>query len=129
MAVIIRNVIFLILIVANYGKVCYGQPIYEPTERDIERASRDPVNVDINLTPALTENEMYRDLVHLTSENFTDLVLKAKDPWVIIFHDGNFYKTWKTMAALMRGIIWMGLVNKEEKSILNICVSVTQILY
>ena len=79
---------------------------------------------DDKTTPALTKNEMYRDLIHLTNDNFTEIVLKAKDPWIVVFHDGNIFKPWKAMAANVRGIIWMGLVHTDDIKVLDNLVSV-----
>ena len=124
-AVIVLYLCMNLLGAPNYVTCDEPDLVVEPTETDFKRASRDSVKVDVNVSPALSENEMYRDILHLTKDNFTEIVLTSKDPWVIIFHDGNFYKTWKTMAASLRGIIWIGLVHQEEKEILKTLVSRT----
>ena len=118
------NVLFLILVeIFILHTINCELSIIEPTDQDYQQASRDPITVDVNVSPALSENEMYRDILHLTVKNFTEIVLNSKDPWVVIFHDGSFYKTWKTMASSMRGVLWFGLVNKKEAGILKTLVS------
>ena len=124
-AVIALSMILNLFISQNFV-IC--EEIIEPTDREFAEASRDPVKVQVNVSPALSENEMYRDILHLTNANFTDLVLKSKDPWVVIFHDGSFFRTWKSMAASMRGIMWFGLVSKNETEILKTLVSATCII-
>lgn len=75
-------------------------------------------------TPALNPNERYQDLFPLTSENFTQNVLRNKDPWIIIFHDGSVEREWKTMATHLRGLCWFGLIDvKIEKDLISSLVS------
>lgn len=73
-------------------------------------------------TPALNPEEMYQDMFPLTNENFTRFLLRHKDPWVVIFHDGSVDRGWKTMAAQLRGLCWFGLVDvtTETELIANI---------
>ena len=130
--VYLKNVTFLLVVTAQwFGSLRHVScesvnphfDIKEPTQEDFDRASKDPVNIDLDVSPALTENEQYRDILHFTSSNFTDIVLKSKDPWILIFHDGSILKTWKTMSATLRGVMWFGLVHqKEEPKILKLLV-------
>ena len=67
-------------------------------------------------TPVLKPEEMYRDMFPLTRENFTEKVLRSKDPWIVIFHDGNMERAWKTMATHLRGLCWIGMVDVREEA-------------
>ena len=79
---------------------------------------------DTDTTPALKPEEMFQDLFPLTSENFTISVLRTKDPWIVIFHDGSVQRPWKTMAMQVRGMAWVGLVDvTQEKELLFTLVS------
>jgi hypothetical protein len=66
-------------------------------------------------TPFYTPEEMYIDIFPLTRGNFTAKVLKSKDPWIILFHDGTSLKSWKTMAVKLRGIVWVGAIHRSEQ--------------
>ena len=67
-------------------------------------------------TPVLKPEEMYRDMFPLTRDNFTEKVLRSKDPWIVIFHDGNMERAWKTMATHLRGLCWIGMVDVREEA-------------
>lgn len=73
------------------------------TERTIEK------------TAAVRTEEMFQDMFPLTSDNFTQVVLRRKDPWIVIFHDGTIEKAWKTMATHIRGLCWVGLVDVTKE--------------
>ncbi|XP_045159679.2 uncharacterized protein LOC123525053 [Mercenaria mercenaria] len=74
-----------------------------------ERSSREEtINVK---TPAFSPDERYQDLFPLTSENFTQTLLRNQDPWIVIFHDGYVEKEWKTVATHLRGLCWFGLID------------------
>lgn len=68
-------------------------------------------------TPALNPEEMYQDMFPLTSENFTEKVLRNKDPWIVVFHDGTMDRAWKTMAAHMRGLSWFGMIDTRDSEL------------
>ncbi|KAL3869684.1 hypothetical protein ACJMK2_042346 [Sinanodonta woodiana] len=71
-------------------------------------------------TASFTPHEMFQDLFPLTQSNFTEKVLHSPDPWVVVVHDGSLEKVWKTMAAGVRGIIWVGMIDKRtEQSLLQ----------
>lgn len=59
----------------------------------------------------LNPEEMFRDMLPLTRDNFTAEVFRTKDPWIVIFHDGSVAREWKTMATHMRGLCWFGVVD------------------
>lgn len=52
----------------------------------------------------------------LTSENFTECLLRSKDPWIVIFHDGNLERQWKTMATQVRGLMWFGMIDVTRET-------------
>ncbi|VDH91806.1 Hypothetical predicted protein [Mytilus galloprovincialis] len=70
----------------------------------------------------LPPSEKFLDIFPLTTDNFTESVMKNKDPWVVIFHEGSIPRAWKTMAASLRGSAWFGMVdiNSEEKLVKKI---------
>ncbi|XP_060585058.1 uncharacterized protein LOC132741002 [Ruditapes philippinarum] len=71
-------------------------------------------------TPVFSPDERYQDLFPLTNENFTKNLLRNRDPWILIFHDGSVEKEWKTMATHLRGLCWFGLVDvTAEKDLLD----------
>lgn len=78
----------------------------------------------IEENPEFPEDERYNDIFPLTYKNFTEKLIKQKDAWVVIFHDGTLTKSWKTMAASLRGIVWVGMIHcKEESKLLKQIVS------
>ncbi|KAJ8306532.1 hypothetical protein KUTeg_017077 [Tegillarca granosa] len=52
------------------------------------------------------------DIFPITKNNFTSSVLKSKDPWVLIFHQGSMIRGWKAMSVSARGIVWMGMIDQ-----------------
>lgn len=75
--------------------------------------------INVN-TPALSPDERYQDFFPLTSENFTQNLLRSKDPWIVIFHDGSVEREWKTMATHLRGLCWFGLIDVTvEKDLIS----------
>ncbi|XP_069128050.1 uncharacterized protein [Argopecten irradians] len=64
--------------------------------------------------PEFAPEEKFLDILPLTQENFTNLVLNTKDPWIIIFHDGTMSMAWKKMAVGARGIVWLGMIDKTK---------------
>ena len=73
---------------------------------------------DQDQTPALNPEEMYQDIFPLTREKFTEIVLRNKDPWIVIFHDGSMDRAWKTMATHLRGLCWIGIVDTRHSELL-----------
>ncbi|KAK3091000.1 hypothetical protein FSP39_016378 [Pinctada imbricata] len=64
--------------------------------------------------------EQFLDIFPLTKDNFTESVLKNKDPWIILFHSGTLARTWKTMAVNVRGVVWCGMIDiREEEELLK----------
>ena len=64
----------------------------------------------------LTAYERYKDLFQLTGSNYSKKVFGKTESWVVIFHEnGSFATGWKSMAASLRGIVWVGVVNIEEE--------------
>ena len=85
---------------------------------------------DQDQTPALNAEEMYQDIFPLTRENFTEKVLRNKDPWIVIFHDGSMDRAWKTMATHLRGLCWIGMIDTRDsesllKEIVRFCISLS----
>ena len=75
----------------------------------------------------LSPEEQYRDFLVITSENFEGKVLKETEPWIVLFHEGEILRNWITLAASIRGLCWLGMVNiKENKDILNTLVMKTK---
>ena len=75
-------------------------------------------------TTAFSPDEMYRDILPLTSRNFTKKVLKSKETWIIIFHNGMLTRSWKRMAVAMRGQVWHGMIDRsKEKRLIERLVS------
>ncbi|XP_067677882.1 uncharacterized protein [Haliotis asinina] len=62
-------------------------------------------------TPAFKDYEMFQDIFPLTAGNFSDLVIKRPDPWIVIFHTGMLERSWKSMAVSLRGVVWVGMVD------------------
>lgn len=77
----------------------------------------------------LPPSEKFLDIFPLTTDNFTESVMKNKDPWVVIFHEGSIPRAWKTMAASLRGSAWFGMVdiNSEEKLVKKIVCSLKEL--
>ncbi|XP_013406928.1 uncharacterized protein LOC106171236 [Lingula anatina] len=74
----------------------------------------------IHQTPAFKKHEMFNDIFPLTISNFSENVLRSKEAWIIIFHDGTMLKTWKSMTASVRGVVWVGMVDiRQEKQMLQ----------
>lgn len=72
-------------------------------------------------TPALSDDELFKDMFPLTSDNFTEKVLKRKDAWIAVIHDGKTSRSWMNMARALRGIVWVGMIDKTtEMEIINI---------
>ncbi|OWF38164.1 uncharacterized protein LOC110466596 [Mizuhopecten yessoensis] len=63
-------------------------------------------------TPEFAPEEKFLDILPITQENFTDVVLNCNDPWIIIFHDGTMSMGWKKMAVGTRGVVWLGMIDK-----------------
>lgn len=78
---------------------------------------QDPVP-DPDQTPALEPEEKFQDMFPLIGENFTEKVLRNKDPWIVIFHDGTMERAWKTMATHLRGLCWIGMVDTRDSETL-----------
>lgn len=75
--------------------------------------------------PAFTANERYLDIFPITKHNFTTSVLKSKDPWVLIFHDGSLIRGWKALSVSARGIVWTGMIDvREEVDLLKYLVGI-----
>lgn len=82
--------------------------------------ARGETTAEQNQTPALNPEEMYQDMFPLTWGNFTEKVLRSKDPWIVIFHDGQMDRAWKTMATHLRGLCWIGMIDtREERTLLK----------
>ncbi|XP_014788167.2 uncharacterized protein LOC106882119 [Octopus bimaculoides] len=62
----------------------------------------------------------YNDMFPLSGHNFTEKLLKSKDPWIVVFHDGFMSRNWQAMAESLRGVVWVGMVNRlVEKTLLD----------
>ena len=86
--------------------------------------ARGETTAEQNQTPALNPEEMYQDMFPLTWGNFTEKVLRSKDPWIVIFHDGQMDRAWKTMATHLRGLCWIGMIDtREERTLMKQIVS------
>ena len=77
-----------------------------------------PPGAEPDQTPALEPEERFRDIFPLTRDNFTETVLRNKDPWIVIFHDGAMERAWKTMATRLRGLCWIGMIDTRDSDIL-----------
>ena len=107
MATIVENMCSFCLILALFLTVSCDDKVTDPDQ-----------------TPALNPEEMYRDMFPLVRKNFTEKVLRNKDPWIIIFHDGSMDRAWKTMATHLRGLCWIGMIDtREEEAFLKEIVS------
>lgn len=71
---------------------------------------------DTEQTPALKPEERYQDMFPLTADNFTTTVMRNRDPWIVIFHDGSVDRQWKTMATQSRGTVWVGIVDVTRET-------------
>ncbi|XP_066298124.1 uncharacterized protein [Branchiostoma lanceolatum] len=68
----------------------------------------------------LEEHERYQDIFPLTQSNFTTEVLDSEEAWIVIFHTGTFTMEWKKMAVALRGVVWVGMIDRrEEKDLLR----------
>ncbi|XP_078657082.1 uncharacterized protein LOC144903121 [Branchiostoma floridae x Branchiostoma belcheri] len=68
----------------------------------------------------LEEHERYLDMFPLTKSNFTKEVLDSEEAWIVIFHTGSLTLEWKRMAVALRGVVWVGMIDrKEEKDLLQ----------
>ena len=101
--------LFVVLIVSI--NVCRMETIVKTKQFEIPQQE----------TP-LSPNEKYLDIFPLTKENFTESVMKNKDPWIIIFHEGSIPRAWKTMASTLRGSTWFGMIDitSEQHLVKNI---------
>jgi len=61
----------------------------------------------------LTPEEKYLDIFPLSKQNFTENVMKTKDPWIILFHEGTLTRAWKKVAVGARGLVWLGMVDRR----------------
>ncbi|GAB1605431.1 hypothetical protein Ahia01_000825200 [Argonauta hians] len=62
----------------------------------------------------------YSDIFPLSGHNFTEKLLTSKDPWIVVFHNGFMSRNWQAMAESVRGVVWVGMVNRDvEKTLLN----------
>lgn len=71
---------------------------------------------DTDQTPALKPEERYQDMFPLTADNFTTSVMRNRDPWIVIFHDGSVDREWKTMATQSRGTVWVGIIDVTKET-------------
>ncbi|XP_078574279.1 uncharacterized protein LOC144860764 [Branchiostoma floridae x Branchiostoma japonicum] len=68
----------------------------------------------------LEEHERYQDIFPLTQSNFTTEVLESEEAWIVIFHTGTLTLEWKKMAVALRGVVWVGMIDRrEEKDLLQ----------
>ena len=80
-----------------------------------------PAVCDQTPAPKLTPYEKYRDFVRLDSHNFSTEIFKMKDPWIVLCHEGETIETsWKTMAASLRGVVRIGLLQRDERIVDNL---------
>ena len=63
---------------------------------------------------AVAPNERFQDMFILTEKNVTEKLMKRKDAWIVVFHGGVVDLHWKTMASTLRGVVWVGLVDKTD---------------
>ena len=99
----------MVEVTKNVCRVCLIAGLFLIISCDVGTAQQDQ-------TPVLKPEEMYRDMFPLTRKNFTEKVLRSKDPWIVIFHDGNMERAWKTMATHLRGLCWIGMVDVREEA-------------
>ena len=66
----------------------------------------------------------YLDMFPLSGHNFTEKVLNSKDPWIVVFHEGVMSRNWRAMAESLRGVVWVGMIDRsDEKGLLDEIVS------
>lgn len=62
----------------------------------------------------------YLDMFPLSGHNFTEKVLNSKDPWIVVFHEGAMSRNWRAMAESLRGVVWVGMIDRaDEKGLLD----------
>ena len=67
-------------------------------------------------TQAFSKDEMYQDIFPLCASNFSSILLKSADPWIVIFHQGMLDRAWKFMAVSLRGVVWVGMIDTNEET-------------
>ena len=66
----------------------------------------------------------YRDVFILSESNFTDCVMRSRDPWVVIPFAGGGLEHWKRLAERMRGVAFFGTIDiTQEANLLSELVS------
>ena len=96
-----------------------GQKLQDEMEEELSE-----LDSKFRQTPALSDDELFKDMFPLTSENFTEKVLKCKDAWIVVIHDGKTSRSWMNMARALRGIVWVGMIDQTtEMEIINTLVS------
>lgn len=57
----------------------------------------------------------YLDMFPLSGHNFTEKVLNSKDPWIVVFHEGVMSRNWRAMAESLRGVVWVGTIDRADE--------------
>lgn len=71
---------------------------------------------DEEMSYSFEPEERFLDIFPLSSDNFTDSVMKSPDAWIVIFHSGQLKKSWKSMAVNLRGVVWVGMVDTRYET-------------
>ena len=99
-----------------------GQQLQDEMEHELNE-----IDSKFGQTPALNEDELFKDMFPITSDNFTVKVLNRKDAWIVIFHDGKTTRNWMNMARDLRGIAWVGMI--EQTAGMKLLKNMVSILY
>ena len=99
-----------------------GQKLQDEMEHELNE-----IDSKFGQTPALNEDELFKDMFPITSDNFTEKVLNRKDAWIVIFHDGKTTRNWMNMARDLRGIAWVGMI--EQTAGMKLLKNMVSILY
>lgn len=111
--------------VSSAAGISEGQKLQDEMENELNE-----IDDKFRQTPALNDDELFKDMFPLTSDNFTRKVLKRKDAWIAVIHDGKTSRSWMNMARALRGIVWVGMIDQTtDMELINKIVSTVSILY
>ena len=99
-----------------------GQTLQDEMENELNE-----IDSKFGQTSALSEDELFKDMFPITSDNFTEKVLNRKDAWIVVFHDGKTTRNWMNMARDLRGIAWVGMI--EQTAGMKLLNNMVSILY
>ncbi|KAI0230575.1 hypothetical protein LSAT2_019094 [Lamellibrachia satsuma] len=108
--------------VSSAAGISEGQKLQDEMENELNE-----IDDKFRQTPALNDDELFKDMFPLTSDNFTRKVLKRKDAWIAVIHDGKTSRSWMNMARALRGIVWVGMIDQTTDMELINKINVTSI--